>query len=262
MTTIIIRNSTVASHAPTAGQLALGELAVNIPDGKLYVGQGTASPAVLLTVAGAPGAAGTPGTPGTPAPPAPTGTGGTGSPTCFLAGTMIEMMDGSFRPIEVVMPGMYVRGRFGEANRVIGIERPPLGDRPMYRINDKLWNTSDHMIWSSRGWSAIDKKEHFIRDQGYMPALLESGKWEMVLYEGVTEAECLELRLGDLIGTAAGYEELRALEPRAFPAETQLFNLLLAGSHMMRCNGLLMGGWPNARDFDYVRWEERLRSAA
>ena len=35
-TPIILLNSTTASNAPTTSNLAVGELAINIPDGKLY----------------------------------------------------------------------------------------------------------------------------------------------------------------------------------------------------------------------------------
>ena len=67
MATINIRGSTTASHAPSAGQLALYEVAVNITDQLLYVGAGTSSPAVLMR--GPPGPTGPAGPPGPPGPP-------------------------------------------------------------------------------------------------------------------------------------------------------------------------------------------------
>ena len=44
--------------------------------------------------------------------------------SCFAAGTLVRMADGSLRPIESIKAGDRVLGAGGRANRVMGIERP------------------------------------------------------------------------------------------------------------------------------------------
>ena len=42
MSTIIIKNSTTSSNQPSPGTLVTGELAINVVDGKLFYGSGSA----------------------------------------------------------------------------------------------------------------------------------------------------------------------------------------------------------------------------
>jgi hypothetical protein len=42
-----------------------------------------------------------------------------------------------------------------------------------------------------------------------------------------------------------------------WPPHTQLYNLVLGGSHTMRLDGYLVTGWPNEHDFDYDAWRPK-----
>ncbi len=47
---------------------------------------------------------------------------------------------------------------------------------------------------------------------------------------------------------------IEVCDPATAPAELQLYNLVLAGSHTMRVDGYLVTGWPQEADFDYDAW--------
>ena len=38
------------------------------------------------------------------------------------------------------------------------------------------------------------------------------------------------------------------------PSDTQLYNLVVGGSHTYHVDGYAVTGWPREDDFDYDRW--------
>lgn len=277
--TLVIKKKITTGGLPTG--MLNGELAVNTADATLFTsdgstvvqigGSGGATGPTGATggtgptgatggtgPTGGPGLTGNPGPPGPLGPPGPPGPPGGGSPpTCFLFGTLVEMWPYGFRAIETIRPGDLVMGRLGEANLVRAIEHPIVGDRPMFLINDALYNTSDHYLWAQRGWCVMDVEEHFRRDQGLMDVETPDGRMTQWEYTGLSRANTHELQMGELIGFRDDYRPLQSLVAHEFPAETRLANLILGGSHTMRCNGYVMGGWPTDADFDYSTWTAR-----
>ncbi len=76
---------------------------------------------------------------------------------CFTAGTLIAMADGTSKPIEQVTVGDRVLGRRGRVNRVLGIDRLVLGERPLFALNDgPAFVTAGHPFLTEDGWKAID----------------------------------------------------------------------------------------------------------
>ena len=76
---------------------------------------------------------------------------------CFTAGTMILMADGSAKPIERVVVGDRVMSRDGGANRVVGVQRPRLGNRELHALNGgRYFVTAEHPFLTPVGWMAID----------------------------------------------------------------------------------------------------------
>src|SRR5262249_11371421 len=77
--------------------------------------------------------------------------------SCFVAGTRVTMADGSMKPIEQIRVGDPVLGPEGEVNRVIGIERPFLGTRKLYALNESgYFVTAEHPFMTGEGWKSID----------------------------------------------------------------------------------------------------------
>lgn len=77
--------------------------------------------------------------------------------TCFAAGVMVTMADGSMKPIELVEVGDLVKTPFG-SSRVRELDRPFLGERKLYQmdIDGKCLSTAEHDIW---GRNPITKEE-------------------------------------------------------------------------------------------------------
>ena len=77
--------------------------------------------------------------------------------SCFTGDTRILMADGGEKPIRQVRVGDLVMGPDGRANRVVGIERPVLGERLLYSINGgPHFVTAEHPLMTATGWKAID----------------------------------------------------------------------------------------------------------
>jgi len=161
--------------------------------------------------------------------------------SCFVAGTRIAMADGSSRPIELVEVGDRVLGRDGRVNRVLGVHRPVLGDRPLYSFNGgPSFVTGSHPFFTSDGWKAVDPDaarravpeldigQLAIGDRllalaaARVPALAGGGAGA-----GGVETELVEQQLESLIGHWAD------------PA-TPLFNLALDGDQTYFADELLV----------------------
>ena len=80
--TLLLKRTTVAGRVPTAAQLAAGELAVNVPDGKLYLKRVSGAETVIeLGQTGPQGATGPAGPQGATGATGPTGPQGPAGPT-------------------------------------------------------------------------------------------------------------------------------------------------------------------------------------
>ena len=54
--------------------------------------------------------------------------------------------------------------------------------------------------------------------------------------------------------TVEGPKEITFLETYEMAPETQLYNLVVGGSHTFCVDGYAVTGWPNEEDFDYDTW--------
>lgn len=161
--------------------------------------------------------------------------------SCFTAGTMILMADGSQRPIESVAVGDQVLGRRGRVNAVRACERTVLGDRRLYALNGgRLFVTAEHPFLTVEGWKALDpeatRRENAALDVG----ALQIGD----------QLCCASVRTvgGERRLTAAGpgilfmqaTATLEALAAVTAAPETPLFNLLLDGDHSYVADGWIV----------------------
>lgn len=82
------------------------------------------------------------------------------SKSCFTAGTEIRMADGTKKLIEDVQIGDKLLGYNNSENLVLGYDRPKLGNRKLYSINDGAYFfTSEHPFLSKDGWKSIDPEK-------------------------------------------------------------------------------------------------------
>lgn len=74
-----------------------------------------------------------------------------GGGSCFVAGTLILMFDGTWKELQSIEVGDVVMGADGLPSIIKGIETPEIGSRRVYRnADDSLRWTEEHKMWSRK----------------------------------------------------------------------------------------------------------------
>jgi len=179
----------------------------------------------------------------------------TGAP-CFLAGSLVQMASGKEIPIEDVVVGDQVLGAFGEINTVLALHRPLLGNNLMCRINDEHSTTNHHPHVS------VDRKfycgnPYLVSSSTYgrlTKVINASGAQEMLMLHGLKKERIKKIGLGIDLKTVEGSRKIRTLATFSMPEDTQLYNLVISGSHTYHVEGYAVTGWPREDDFNYDNW--------
>jgi hypothetical protein len=175
---------------------------------------------------------------------------------CFLEGAIVQMADGTTKAIEEVLVGDLVLGAFGEINCVLALHRPVLGQAQMCRINGEH-NTTNHHPHIS-----VDK-QFYCGDPALVLAgtygrehdvLLENGVSGRMMLHGLKKERIHPLALGVDLKTVEGSRIVREMEVYSMAPDTQLYNLVVGGSHTYHVEGYAVTGWPREDDFDYDTW--------
>jgi hypothetical protein len=183
------------------------------------------------------------------------GLGGDG-PSCFLAGALVAMADGSFKPIEEVRPGDLVIGAFGEINEVLALDWVVLGDRWMYCINDEHDTSDDHPhVTPDKRFLSCEPHAAYAEWGHTYPVITADGSIDTWLNIGLTDHKLEQMTVGDVLQTLHGPRPISSIEQYKLPPETRLYNLVMAGSHTYTVNGYAVTGWPREDDFDYDAWQ-------
>jgi hypothetical protein len=191
--------------------------------------------------------------------------------SCFTAGTMILMSDGSQRPIETIAAGDQVMGRRGRVNAVKACERTVLGDRRLYALNGgRLFVTAEHPFLTVEGWKALDpeatRRENAALDVGALQIGDQLCRGTVRLVGGERRSAPADPGVLFVQATAA----LEALAAVSAAPETPLFNLLLDGDHSYVADGWIVhnkdgdiggpaGGMPADGPADYASPPSNLR---
>ena len=178
---------------------------------------------------------------------------------CFLAGSLVHMADGTTKAIEDVLVNELVIGAFGEINKVLALHRPFLGTAKMCRINDEHSTTNHHPHVS------IDKKFYCGNPElvanttyGHKHNVIdEHGNTVMRLLYGLNKERILTLIIGVELKTIEGSRITESMEVYSMPEDTQLYNLVISGSHTYHVDGYAVTGWPSEVDFDYDSWRPK-----
>jgi hypothetical protein len=178
---------------------------------------------------------------------------------CFIAGAQVTMADGSTKAIEDVAVGDMVRGAFGESNRVQALHRPLLGVGKLIQINGDHVTTTHHPhIGADRGFYLVNPelltrgaygKKHIV--------ILADGTKTIAEMKGVNPDRLQTLTVGTTLQTVAGPRTVDTIEPYPASSMTQLYHLVVAGSHTFMVNGYAVVGWAREDDFDYDTWTRR-----
>lgn len=175
---------------------------------------------------------------------------------CFLAGSCVALDDGSTKAIEDVRVGDAVRGAFGELNYVLALHRPLLGSARMVRINEEHSSTAHHPHISVDKQFYCDDvaalegntygKEHDVMDA--------AGNVVRLMLHGLRAGRVKQYTHDVMLQTVDGGREIKSLTSYNLPPETQLYNLVVSGSHTYCVDGYAVTGWPREDDFDYENW--------
>jgi hypothetical protein len=179
---------------------------------------------------------------------------------CFLEGSFVTMADGSLKPIEAVEIGDKVLGAFGEHNTVLALHRPMLGAGCIMNINNEHKTTTHHPHVSA------DKKIYcaepklinsFTYGKEHMVIVDKSGSKEKRTMYGLHSDRILKLEVGVELQTVSGARRVDTMETIKMSPFTQVYHLVVDGSHTFMVDGYAVTGWPREDDFDYDTWMVR-----
>lgn len=174
---------------------------------------------------------------------------------CFLAGSMVQMADGSQKAIEDVAVGDVVLGAFGEANPVFALHRPLLGSAHMNLINGEHSTTAHHPHVSvDRGFYCSEPATVENATYGQEHEVIDGTGVVKRFLHGLKKGRVQRLDLGIVLKTVEGGRSVTSLETYNLPPETQLYNLVTGGSHTYHVDGYAVTGWPREDDWDYDNW--------
>jgi hypothetical protein len=170
--------------------------------------------------------------------------------SCFPAGSMITMADGSVKPIELIVVGDIVKTAVG-SSAVYDLEYPILGTRPMYAMADGLCKTSgEHSMWSrdpetlEQWWATRDMEQwRYEAENGFGPSFSR-------------EPYDLTHREGDVWEFAAETGWIKSTWERVdAPEDTQLYHLLLEEGGSYYVDGYLVSSMADSGGVDWETFQ-------
>ncbi len=178
---------------------------------------------------------------------------------CFLAGSLVAMADGSVKVIEDVQVGDLVVGAFGEINEVLALHRPLLGSALMCSINGEHSTTNHHPhIGANRAFYSGNPSLVSAGTYGRTHKVIDaSGAIVDLMLYGLAPERIQQLEVGVELKTLEGSRIVSVLETYSMPEDTQLYNLVIGGSHTYHVDGYAVTGWPREDDFNYDLWTSR-----
>jgi hypothetical protein len=175
---------------------------------------------------------------------------------CFLAGSLVTLADGREVPIEDIQVGDVVVGAFGEHNTVLALHRPLLGSATMVKINNEHITSAHHPhIAANKSFYCADPARVYSSTYGREHEVLNAeGQVELRMLYGLAAGRVQQLTAGVVLKTIEGSREVNAIDELDLPSDTQLYNLVVGGSHTYHVEGYAVTGWPREDDFDYDNW--------
>jgi len=176
--------------------------------------------------------------------------------SCFFAWQKVLMADGTTKPIGEIITGDRVCGRWS-INTVRAIQKPILGNRSMWKLNNICYNTAEHPTWTKTGWAVIDYDYYVNNDW--------MGEFE--LFDNTNNTSWKEIYrpchpdkmniLKPNVHELAIYGSLKwmpltsMIEDTNFAPDTQLYSLALDNCRTMYVDGFCFSGWADESIIDY-----------
>lgn len=166
--------------------------------------------------------------------------------SCFIAGSMISMWDGTLKPIEHVIVGDRVKTAVGSA-LVTGLDYPILGDRPLYAFGDgKCVTSGEHSIWSrdpiskEQWWSTRDMQQWLLEAAEGAGPNFDKRPFDLTEMEGWAWE----------FATETGFVTTKWHRVDASP-ETQLYHLFLEEGGSYYVDGYLVSSMADSGGVDW-----------
>ena len=178
--------------------------------------------------------------------------------TCFLAGSLVTLADGSTKPIEEIQVGDTVLGAFGEINTVLQLKHGTLGQGRMCKINGEHATTLNH--------PHITPEKKFVSYNGAVASNgVECMDIQSIMVNNATDAAYYSLflfkkgriqpaKIGTELQSVTGPKTIDTIEMLDLPTETPIYNLAVSGSHTYFVNGYAVVGGMKESDFDIDAW--------
>ena len=156
-----------------------------------------------------------------------TGGGGTPMPpcSCFVGGTQISMADGTFKNIEDVLIGDEVIGVGGSVNTVLKYDRPVVGDRSIYLINDKVQVTGEHPFMATEDWKVAE---------------LELFYQQKAVHGRYQDIEPSQMKIGDELLIGGSVEIVRSIVTTERPSDEMVYDFEVSGTHTYIADGFVV----------------------
>lgn len=141
--------------------------------------------------------------------------------TCFVWGTKVKTADGTQKNIEDIQIWEKIIGQDNQINTVIAYDRPNLGNRKLYSINNgPYFVTHEHPFMTTQWWKSINP---------------EATRREMPNFE------ILPLKVGDiLVRENWEFEYIWSIQSTIADPNTLLYNFKLNGNNTYYANGYLV----------------------
>ena len=176
--------------------------------------------------------------------------------SCFVEGQPVLMADGSYKNIEDVKVGDYVKGAYGEEdiNIVTHLQRPPRGDRTIYDINGLLITDEHGIVDGEReGFLYMSLENHYKEANTFQTCLDAEGNEVEVFFAGTKADNCKKAMLID--GSAIYGENGREVVDKIIETDLKpqtLYHLVLDGfSRTYSVSGKFVSGYADSDLFDY-----------
>jgi hypothetical protein len=147
--------------------------------------------------------------------------------SCFIAGTLVTMADGSKKSIEDVNIGDQVLGADGQINNVEEIILHDIKERSLYSFNGgSFFVTAEHPFMTEQGWKAIDPELTINLNADFVA---EHGKPNVLMVGDKLVLETGEMML------------LETIESRdRYPVKMPVYNLRVDGNSTYYADGYLV----------------------
>lgn len=177
---------------------------------------------------------------------------------CFLEGSLVAMADGSFKQIENVEIGDLLLGSFGEINTVLALHRPILGAGYVVNINNEHKTTAHHPhVTPDKKFACVEPTilKNMTYGKEHTVIVNKEGKKEKRIMGGINESRITKLEIGSDLQTISGSKKVTSLENVKMSPLTQVYHLVMDGSHTFIVDGYAVSGWAREDDFNYDSWE-------